>query len=262
MSTDPDNRGIEFGSNVVENWTMYIWPYLEAANVALAYNWTSGFRGPNYNTVNAAVFKMKMPFYECPSDQVGVMVGEGRTDGFTRSSYVCALSPAGSIMEKGLSNFDLACNDANNPCSPSGPTPCLKRALFNWNVYRGFRDIKDGTSRTVAFSEVISGPDGTTDTRGVWWSDLGTGYSHLRTPNSAIPDQLLGGLTYCSALKAPCLPTAPCWSGLINAARSMHPGGVNACLADGSVHFFSDEIDAELWIDLASIDSGEIILVP
>ena len=105
---------------------------------------------------------------------------------------------------------------------------------------------------------MIAGPSGTADLRGLWWTDLGIGYSHLRTPNSSIPDQLLGG-PYCNPAKAPCLGNSPCWSTLIYAARSNHPGGVNAALADGSVRFFTENIDAQLWIDLASIDGGEVV---
>ncbi|MCP4589213.1 MAG: DUF1559 domain-containing protein, partial [bacterium] len=36
-------------------------------------------------------------------------------------------------------------------------------------------------------------------------------------------------------------------------------GGVNAALADGSVRFFSESIGADLWINLASIDGGEVV---
>ena len=114
--------------------------------------------------------------------------------------------------------------------------------------------------RPSHFRRSSRGPIERADLCGVWWTDLGTGYSHLRTPNSSIPDQLIGGI-YCNAKKAPCLGSAPCWSGLINAARSLHPGGVNACLADGSIHFFSDEIDSRLWINLASINGSEMVSV-
>lgn len=156
------------------------------------------------------------------------------------------------MMEKAVTQFDRACNDANNPAT--------QRALFNWNVFRGIRDVIDGTSHTVALSELIAGPSGSADLRGLWVSDLGIGYSHLRTPNSAIPDQLLGG-RYCDSRKrkAPCVGNSPCWSTVIYAARSYHPGGVNAALTDGSVRFFSDTINASVWIGLASIDGQEVV---
>jgi len=247
----------------VHNWTMFIWPYVELNNMAEAYDWSIGFRGGGshaaYDQVNGDLFRTPIALYQCPSDDAGVFGSEPgipQSEGYSRSNYVVCLSPDGSIMEKNLTEnagFDAGCNNANNPAT--------KRALFNWQVCRSIKQVRDGTSNTVALSEVIAGPSGTPDLRGIWVSDLGIGYSHLRTPNSAIPDQLLGG-PYCNPAKAPCLGNSPCWSGVINAARSFHPGGVNAALADGSVRFFADSTDAQLWIGLASIDGGEVVTLP
>ena len=247
QAADPDNR---WAVGAVHNWVMYIWPHTENSSLNALYDWDIGFRGPDYERVNGAVFQTHLPFMQCPSDTPGRFVGESghNTEGFTRSNYVACLSPDGSIMEKGITAFDKTCNDEHNPAT--------QRAVFNWNVTRSTKQILDGTSNTVALSEVISGPDNTRDLRGMWWTDLGSGYSHLRTPNSAIPDRLLGG--FCDSSKAPCSGNSPCWSGLIVAARSYHPGGVVANMADGSVRFFADAINAQLWIDLASIDGGEI----
>jgi len=250
LAYEPDNR---LSGKAVHGWPMYLWDYLEYGNLSALYNWNVGFRGPSYGTVNGTVFRSAIPSYQCPSDEAGVFGQEpGIPDSvnFSRSNYVACVSPDGTLMEKGLSNFDKTCTDANNPS--------VKKALFNWNVSRRIAQVFDGTSHTVAMSEVIAGPTGTIDLRGLWWSDLGNGYTHTRTPNSSIADQMLGG-GYCDATKAPCLGSSPCFSTLIIAARSMHTGGVNTCLADGSVHFFIDEIDAQAWINLASIAGGEII---
>ena len=43
------------------------------------------------------------------------------------------------------------------------------------------------------------------------------------------------------------------------AARSRHPGGVNAVFADGHVIFTSDTIDLVIWQRLAAIDDGQVI---
>ena len=64
-----------------------------------------------------------------------------------------------------------------------------------------------------------------------------------RTPNSAVPDQLLGS-GYCNPAQAPCAGSSPCWSTLMIAARSRHQGGVNAALANGAVRFVADAVDA------------------
>jgi prepilin-type processing-associated H-X9-DG protein len=42
----------------------------------------------------------------------------------------------------------------------------------------------------------------------------------------------------------------------MHAARSRHPGGVQATMCDGSVHFFSETIDWSNWANLGGIKDG------
>ena len=44
-----------------------------------------------------------------------------------------------------------------------------------------------------------------------------------------------------------------------NAARSRHPGGVNALMCDGSVDFYSSEIALNIWQALGTMDGEEAI---
>jgi prepilin-type processing-associated H-X9-DG protein len=41
-------------------------------------------------------------------------------------------------------------------------------------------------------------------------------------------------------------------------ARSAHPGGVNAGMADGSVRFVSEGITPKTWLDTGSRAAGEV----
>jgi prepilin-type processing-associated H-X9-DG protein len=43
------------------------------------------------------------------------------------------------------------------------------------------------------------------------------------------------------------------------AASSYHTGGINMCLADGSVHFISNGIDFPTWQALGSMAGGEVL---
>ena len=45
----------------------------------------------------------------------------------------------------------------------------------------------------------------------------------------------------------------------ISNADSYHPGGVNACMADGSVKFFKNSINQRTWWSLGTIAGGEVI---
>jgi prepilin-type N-terminal cleavage/methylation domain-containing protein/prepilin-type processing-associated H-X9-DG protein len=70
-------------------------------------------------------------------------------------------------------------------------------------------------------------------------------------------------------------PNSPCWMSnatvfptwfsamsLVAPSTSWHSGGVNACLADGSVTFIADEIDPDTWTALGSRAGGELISLP
>jgi prepilin-type N-terminal cleavage/methylation domain-containing protein/prepilin-type processing-associated H-X9-DG protein len=48
----------------------------------------------------------------------------------------------------------------------------------------------------------------------------------------------------------------PLWNGLMGAS---HPAGFNAVFADGSVHFLTDSINAELFKNLGNTSDGEVV---
>ncbi|MCH8048245.1 MAG: DUF1559 domain-containing protein [Planctomycetes bacterium] len=135
--------------------------------------------------------------------------------------------------------------------------------------------FKDGLSHTLMVSEVI-GWDSRTDIRGVWvvsspGASVFTGATPpnsrgLITGDSIDPDQagLFDRVLVCGAKtgepeggdgSVPLIPTThPLWctenrtDGKIwAAARSAHPGGVNAVMGDGQVRFFSDTINPKVW---------------
>jgi prepilin-type N-terminal cleavage/methylation domain-containing protein/prepilin-type processing-associated H-X9-DG protein len=232
-------------------WTQSLLPYLELGDLDSQIDYNAVYASPTFVANNAAAFQHPVKAFLCPADTAGT-VGPPFA-GWTRSNYVACFSADGFWVEPGAPQDVDTCNSdpAQNPSVLSG-----KRAIFNINVPRSFRDVIDGTSNTAAFSEVIAGPDATLDARGVWWGYIGVQYTHWRTPNSPLPDCLVA--PYCDPSKAPCQPTAPCISGLDVPARSYHTGGVSVAFADGSVHFIADAIDLATWQALGSINGGEV----
>ena len=234
-------------------WVIAILPYLELENLYRSLNLipTSGWSangGPN-----DAVYATTIAAYHCPSDDLGTFPSSGYQ--LSRSNYVGCFSPDGTLVDKDAypSRFN----------ADSGPTtnPATARAIFNWNISRTVADVRDGTSNTVAVSETIAGKDG--DLRGAWWQEYGYSYSNARTPNSPIPDSMWSAVAIpyqccVSTPDAPCDGSSPNWSTENYAARSHHGGGVNACLLDGSVHFFSNQIDLATWHALGSINGNDI----
>jgi prepilin-type N-terminal cleavage/methylation domain-containing protein/prepilin-type processing-associated H-X9-DG protein len=72
----------------------------------------------------------------------------------------------------------------------------------------------------------------------IWGRECITTFSAYMTPNPRIPDMSARGTGFF-------------------AARSNHPGGLNALLADGSVHFIGDSVQRDLWRALSTRAGGD-----
>ncbi len=167
-----------------------------------------------------------------------------------------------------------------------GPTAAAGPAAY------GFRDITDGTANTLLTSEAAQVRDNTSalvdlgggpcllaafttadiaDFRGFIWLAPTCLFETFITPNSSVGDILENDRS--------CLgsdPKFPCsdHTGVDThgggddgnmstvAARSYHPGGVNAGLCDGSVRFFSNNIAWDIWQDLGTSRGGEVFEMP
>jgi prepilin-type N-terminal cleavage/methylation domain-containing protein/prepilin-type processing-associated H-X9-DG protein len=237
-------------------WTTSVLPFLELGTLGNAYNYSvsvdAGIGSPAYGLINSTVTQASIKTFLCPDDVAGTY--QRGVYYWTRTNYVACYSPDGTMVEPGV-NFTYDTRN-NNPTYQ----PATRRALFNFNVTRSMKDLRDGSSNTVAASEVIAGPDNTNDARGTAWYDWGVQYTHHRPPNSTVPDSIYPA-TYCVSTKtmAPCLGTAIYWGEQDYAARSYHSGGVNVLMADGSVRYIKNSISLITWQAIASIDAGEVV---
>jgi prepilin-type N-terminal cleavage/methylation domain-containing protein/prepilin-type processing-associated H-X9-DG protein len=232
------------GNGTWITWATYVLPYMEEETLGKLIDLKLTFPA-FYQGNHATLFRSKIQAYSCPSDTAE---REGRIDkqingasgsGFSRSNIVCAAGVDGAFYWF-------------NDTAPRKP-------LFTMNKPRSIKNVVDGTSHTAAISELISGPNDTGDTRGMWWYDLGCIYVHQYNPNSNRDAVMSSGQTYglCNKEKVPCDYSLPgSWGGRF-AASSYHPGGVNVGLADGSVRFVTDTIDIAAWQALGSINGGE-----
>jgi prepilin-type processing-associated H-X9-DG protein len=221
-------------------------PYLEQESVRNLYDPDLTYPDPYFKGNNATVFRTKIQTYCCPSDDTG---REGRIDkmynadaiGFSRSNVVGCFSPDGGVTET---------------------TTSRKRAIFGMNVARSAADVTDGTSSTVAISEIIAGPNQTADARGLWWYDFGCHYEQKYNPNSRSDTMwsYVEAYGYCvsddAGGKVYCDYNASNWGTTTFAASSYHSGGVNVGMADSSVRFVNEAIRNAVWQALGSIDGG------
>jgi prepilin-type N-terminal cleavage/methylation domain-containing protein/prepilin-type processing-associated H-X9-DG protein len=238
-------------------WTIAILPYIEQQGVYDSLDLIPAAGHSLTNSQNDPVYKTVISAYLCPSDNAPPAVGSGRS----RSNYAGCFSPDGWLVDKDASPTRFAYDSPSN-------NPATTKALFNWNISHTVSEVIDGASNTIAVSEVLAGDrsPGNMDVRGCWWNEWGYSYTNCRTPNSPLPDAIWSVVAdapynFCvSTPDNPCDGSATTWSAENYAARSRHAGGVNACLVDGSVQFFPDQIDLAVWHALGSIDGGEPML--
>jgi prepilin-type processing-associated H-X9-DG protein len=191
--------------------------------------------------------------YLCPSDGLGGRTKGSRGDGTTpRSSNPVQLYATNYLgVFSGTRDYDAWYEST---------VPSDRRSVFGINRGAAIAEIRDGTSHTLALVEYLTGvPD---DARGFSFTQrAGCQFVYVAaTPNTSMPDSLLNLSGFCTGetnrpeLNLPCIPTAGANNTAV--ARSRHPGGVNAVLCDGSVHFFHDSIDAGVWQSLGHMADG------
>jgi prepilin-type processing-associated H-X9-DG protein len=122
-----------------------------------------------------------------------------------------------------------------------------------------FAKIGDGTSNTLLLSESLKAFVATdNDWRGDIHNDDGVFRFHtVTTPNTSSPD-LISSTTFFTPNNDPKMPVA-LGSPQRAAARSRHPGGVNAMMCDGSVRFVSQTIALNAWMAMGSMRGGETV---
>jgi prepilin-type N-terminal cleavage/methylation domain-containing protein/prepilin-type processing-associated H-X9-DG protein len=212
---------------------------------------------------NAEAARTLVPMFRCPSD--------GQQDLFT--AFDC--DPAAGQAYRGA-NVVVCTGSGRNA---SWDLRQRTDGLFYYASSSGFRDVLDGTSNALLLSETLlgngvnAGPKPPKAHEAVAW----IGHNSISNPNVAAlaagPVKAwhgyrgyawILGKSYSTTFSAYDPPNPPhpdvCqmtygWF----AARSFHPGGVNACLVDGSVKFITDDIDRLTWNNLGSIADGEVI---
>jgi prepilin-type N-terminal cleavage/methylation domain-containing protein/prepilin-type processing-associated H-X9-DG protein len=235
----------------------YLLPYLEQDQLADLLQLSLPMYGPSLQVTpeNRPGISRIVAAFLCPSDQ-NLRVKED----FGPTNYV-----------------------ANSGSGDSGGTPFKTDGVFYVNSHTSMKDISDGTSHTVAFSESVLGEATTapvgvglsyvftfvapltdaaclqaslynvTDPRGFAWASgeyRCASYNHYLPPNAERLD--------CIASKA-FAPIEERYSAYgWRAARSNHPGQVNTLLADGSVQVYSDSIDASVWRSLSTRNAEDV----
>jgi len=253
------------------NWALLILPYIEEQNLHAQAN-VSSYPGTTnlldfttYDLSWRQVRGARVQTYLCPSDS-------GHDVPFT--------DPGGNPAESGWARGNYAASNAagdwdhnigGNPDPTEDPFVGVNKGpVMAVNFGARVNNVTDGTSMTFLVHEVRVGVN-SQDRRGVWAmglpgsSAVNGGQLYNPAPNNMFDDS--DEIQGCNNFWYPGIGTKD-GMGCINEddaesegamARSRHPGGVNACFADGHVQFINNSISRYTWVLLQSTNDG---LVP
>ena len=265
-SGTPNPSGYSYASGATccraankDGWSVQykILPYIEQGNVyslgkSVAPIWVGGTSGaPAPGTGEDEVARSLIPTYYCPSRREPTGYGSrfGRTDyaGCAGFFHGGADSTINYIPPAPLGAPAQPLRTTAN----GGLTPGRQGAII-WpgtGKKRRLADITDGTAVSILFSEKSLHPsqrgiDGGDNER---WNNAGWDECVIRFHFPPRPDMK-------THFVGP--PGGPNWNRYFGSA---HPGGLNAGMVDGSVRFFSFNVDANLWRLYCVIDDGEVI---
>jgi prepilin-type N-terminal cleavage/methylation domain-containing protein/prepilin-type processing-associated H-X9-DG protein len=251
--------------DIAESWVVLILAQLDNQNVLSSLHLTNRMT----DSVNAVARGSQLSVMLCPSDSFNQKpfmgsAAPGKTDklgdNWARGNY--AANAALGYMSTNDGSKKVAGIDFNAaPINGLSTTSRWVRGIMGANSSLRVDDIKDGASNTILVAEIRAGliPQ---DTRGIWamagacpsalWAHGYFGNDNgPNAPNSGLQNgdgplacddvqKAVGGAAALAKMGMSC--AADYWN-YQQTARSMHSGGVNVCLADGSVRFISELIE-------------------
>ena len=199
-------------------WIVSILPYMEENTLFRRFDQAAGAFAP----VNAPVRAARIAVLECPSDGVPYVNQAGTV---ARSAYA------------GCHNGTEAAIDADND------------GLLFLNSKIRFRDIDDGSSKTILIAEALTDPEGLGWVAGTRATLRNTSVIEQPTRFGGYPDGPAGNE-----------PERDQHGPLfVGGFGSHHPGGMNAAFADGSTRFISKNIEPKVLHQLGNRADGAIM---
>jgi prepilin-type processing-associated H-X9-DG protein len=184
---------------------------------------------------NAALMATRIKTLLCPSDRGTPTLG-------TSTAY----GPSGSFdAEK--TNYDFITSTDDFDCNHWRVAPGNARTMFGENSTTRVTDVKDGTSNTFAFGETtLDVYNGRTAAWGYRaWVMTGVDMRY------GINDWTFSTIT-------PQVGRLGSWGR----AGSLHPGGAQFCMADGSARFISETTNVTLLTYLGYMADGQPVTLP
>jgi type II secretory pathway pseudopilin PulG len=243
------------------NWAIDILPFIEQPGLYQKFKYQRKDTEPLArlgDEANREARGTELAIMRCPSD--------GNTEKFDGTASGDGVSPAGwARTNYGLNGFQFwPSKGLNRQAAGLDSGPLANNVDFNvgmgivsapnstkWSLKR----VTDGASNTIMLAEIRTGVN-SLDRRGVWAMGMcgsnvlcRQAWNGVQYPNHCAEHlddifdiQKVKDSYGAEALKQECMDADAVDSGQV-VARSFHPGGVFAALADGSVRFISDFVE-------------------
>ena len=257
-----DNGGTNYntpnsGSGFGPNWAIQILPNIEQAAM---YNLvsTSIINQMNGNGGDTGWMNIRgntIKTYLCPSDANTSTPYSGGGGGWARGDYAANLGPQNIA-------FDGSSNSSGFSLQGRGPFWFTSKAPHRC---QGIQNIPDGTSNTIMIGEIRAGTIAS-DPRGCW--ALGPSGSSAISTYAVGDDQFPNASNDGADDVQGCQNGGPsgtkdgmgCWTSCNSnqmTIRSLHTGGANSAMADGSVRFITNSIAQQTYYMVGSGNDGQ-----
>ncbi|QDV54632.1 DUF1559 domain-containing protein [Rosistilla oblonga] len=268
------NMGVNTWNSNNINWAARILAQIEQNAIYDQIDWATP--DGQSNATNTPLRRNTLGAFLCPSDP-----GNGGFQWTDPSgNKVAGATP---VTADGHINYVICVGpDANLRNSPASSLGWAVEGYRDWNGnprgngINGLRDFLDGTSNTLLVSEIIvghpnirvnstlnastatqddNGCTGSLNTATNSTSASGSSWFRGYEPNDMVFSTLM-------------TPNSKLWDCGANsgnammAARSVHPGGVQATLGDASVRFVGETVDWNTWKWLGGTRDGNVVEVP
>jgi prepilin-type N-terminal cleavage/methylation domain-containing protein/prepilin-type processing-associated H-X9-DG protein len=244
-------------------WGVFILPYLEQSNLFQLYNenkllWDA--TDANHKTLRETLVKT----YACPSDnKTGQLVkpesGNGAAVEFRPSSYKA--SAGTQAVSGGNQTFDFNPTGFTLNVTSRGPMTLVGTdATTGKSLYQNrLIEITDGTATTFLVTEYATR---TRPARSAFWAYPHASYWAASPEGTMNSSYMLDNYDDCMQTIVPAPSTAVKASLCGRAMSSLHTGGFNCVMCDGSTRFISSATDPLMVARLANIAADTIVVLP
>ncbi len=245
---------------------IYLLPFLESEAQFNAFNLGTVFASVANLTANG----IQVSAYVCPSDQQFTQEPAGYVP-FIHVSYATNRGRNENIR------FNWASKGPPDPSAPyySNCNGDPGDGMFGWQTSFRIAQVTDGLSNTLLFGEVNRFKDEPASPFSIgnlayWYSDDYSGKGAMPTSGAYVVPRLNSPPDRSGSIYQACFVDSgttfpPDWINVPAcqtlgqfAFRSLHPGGANFALADGSVRFIKDSVNLSTYRALGTRAGGEI----